>query len=251
MPVHDWSQVDANLFHDFHQTWTIGIRNALNRGLLPPGFSALVEQHAGGLEPDVVTLETRQPSRRPPGNDRGSGGTLLAAPPPAEWQRVESTNKELALALRANRIAIRHSLGKVVCILEIVSPGNKSSQAALVQFVRKTIEFLTQGVHVLVVDLFPPSPRDPEGIHKAIWDQVDGGHFALPSDKPLTLASYVAGDPKTAYIHPIGYNDVLPDMPAWLDQDNYVPVPLESTYQATWESCPEDMRAVVEGSELS
>jgi hypothetical protein len=48
MPVHDWTRVDANLFHDFHQTWTITIRNALNGSLLPRGFSALVERHAGG-----------------------------------------------------------------------------------------------------------------------------------------------------------------------------------------------------------
>jgi hypothetical protein len=39
---------------------------------------------------------------------------------------------------------------------------------------------------------------------------------------------------------------VLPDMPAWLDEDTYVPVPLEATYQSTWASCPEDMRDVVE-----
>ena len=46
MPVHDWSRVDADLFHDFHQAWSIGIRNALNGGLLPKGYSALVGQHA-------------------------------------------------------------------------------------------------------------------------------------------------------------------------------------------------------------
>jgi len=246
MPVHRWSQVDANLFHDFHQTWTINIRNALNGGLLPAGFSALVEQHAGGFEPDVVTLETRSPRRRSPPPDRGSGGTLLTAPPPAEWQRIESTNEEAALARRANRIAIRHSLGRVVCILEIVSPGNKSSQTALSQFVRKTIDFLIRGVHVLVVDLFPPSPRDPQGIHKAIWDQIEEQPFELPADKPLTLAAYVAAEVKTAYVHPIGYSDTLPDMPAWLDEERYVPVPLEATYQATWQSCPAVMREVVD-----
>src|SRR5207249_10635168 len=59
MPIHDWTRVDANLFHDFHQTWTIAIRNAMNGGLLPKGYSALVEQHAGGLVPDVIALERR------------------------------------------------------------------------------------------------------------------------------------------------------------------------------------------------
>src|SRR5262249_27361555 len=150
------------------------------------------------------------------------------------------------LARRANRIVIRHSLGRVVCVMEIVSPGNKSGQAALARFVRKTVDFLEAGVHVLVVGLFPPSPRAPQGIHKAIWDEIDEQPFELPPEKRLTLAAYVAGEVKTAYVHPIGVGDVLPDMPAWLDEDSYVPVPLETTYQTTWESCPADMREVIE-----
>src|SRR5438132_586272 len=57
MPIHDWTRVRANRFHDFHQSWTINIRNALNAGLLPPGFFAMAEQITGGPEADVVTLE--------------------------------------------------------------------------------------------------------------------------------------------------------------------------------------------------
>jgi hypothetical protein len=242
MPVHDWSRVDANLFHDFHQTWTIGIRNALNGGLLPQGYSALVEQHAGGVAPDVLTLERRnqpQPSR-----GGRTGGAVLEAPPPASWQVMQSA-VELS-AGRANRITIRHSLGRVVCVMEIVSPGNKSSRAALRQFVEKTVDFLRAGVHVLVVDLFPPSVRDPQGIHKAIWDEIEEQPFELPKEKPLTLAAYVGAAYKTAYVHPVGVGDVLPDMPAWLDESRYVPVPLETTYESTWASCPEDMRDAVE-----
>ena len=70
MPIHDWTRVDATLFHDFHQAWTVGIRNALNAGLLPKGYSALVEQHAAGLIPDVLALQRRargQSHRHVPG----------------------------------------------------------------------------------------------------------------------------------------------------------------------------------------
>jgi hypothetical protein len=42
MPIHDWSRVRSNQFHDFHQSWTIAIRNALNAGRLPLGFFAMV-----------------------------------------------------------------------------------------------------------------------------------------------------------------------------------------------------------------
>jgi hypothetical protein len=65
MPVHDWARVDANLYHDFHQTWTITIRNALNGGLLPRGYSALVEQHAAGVVPDVLAVQRHARPNRP------------------------------------------------------------------------------------------------------------------------------------------------------------------------------------------
>ena len=52
MPIHDWTRVRSNRFHDFHQGWTIALRNALNAGVLPPGYFATAEQKAGGPEPE-------------------------------------------------------------------------------------------------------------------------------------------------------------------------------------------------------
>ena len=100
-----------------------------------------------------------------------------------------------------------------------------------------------------MIDLFPPSVRDPQGIHKAIWDRVEDRPFELPEDKRLTLVAYVADAVRTAYVEPTGVGDVLPDMPAYLSPDSHVPVPLESTYQSTWLSCPHDMRNAVEHGE--
>jgi hypothetical protein len=162
----------------------------------------------------------------------------------------------LALERRANRIVIRHRLGEVVCILEIVSPGNKSSRAALRAFVEKSMEILQQGIHLLVVDILPPTPRDPQGMHKAIWDEVEEEPFELPPGKPLTLAAYVAGDvltgiETTAYVELIGVGDSLPDMPAYLERNGYIPVPLEPTYQTAWATCPADLRELVETGKLS
>ncbi|MGH7172978.1 MAG: DUF4058 family protein [Gemmataceae bacterium] len=248
MSVHDWSRVDANLFHHFHQRWTIAICDSLNAGLLPPGYSALVEQHAGGLAADVLAVQRRSRSRRP---GETQGGVLTCTPPRTRLVRQAKT----VLAPRANRIVIRHRMGEVVCILEIVSPGNKSGRLVLRQFLKKTIAFLQQGINVLVLDILPPTRRDPQGMHKAIWDEIEEEPFELPPDKPLTLAAYVASDlmadlETTAYVELIGVGDALPDMPAYLDRDGYVRVPLEATYQAAWATCPADMRELVETGRL-
>ena len=80
-------------------------------------------------------------------------------------------------AKRADRVVIRHGRGKVVAIIEILSPGNKDSRNAIRTFVEKAADILNQGVNLLVVDLFPPTPRDPQGIHKAIWDEFGDEPF--------------------------------------------------------------------------
>jgi len=43
MPVHDWTLVDAGIFHDFHTVWIGALRNVLSEGLLPEGYYALAE----------------------------------------------------------------------------------------------------------------------------------------------------------------------------------------------------------------
>src|SRR5438876_8213730 len=80
MPIHDWTRVRANRFHDFHQRWTVAICNALNAGRLPPGYFAMVEQKTGGPEPDVVTLELTPPAGLAPG-----GIAVDVHPPKAQF----------------------------------------------------------------------------------------------------------------------------------------------------------------------
>jgi hypothetical protein len=41
MPLHDWTCVDAGIFHAFHVAWVPEIQGILNDGLLPEGYYAL------------------------------------------------------------------------------------------------------------------------------------------------------------------------------------------------------------------
>jgi hypothetical protein len=38
----------------------------------------------------------------------------------------------------------------------------------------------------------------------------------------------------------------MPDMPLFLDEDLHVKVPLEATYQSTWNETPQEIRTAVE-----
>ena len=97
MPIHDWSRVDANLFHHFHQAWTIRISDALNNGLLPPGYAALVEQHTAGVVPDASPCK---PGRRPTARRAEGGGVVAVAP---KTRHVIRAQQEIS-ANRGNRI---------------------------------------------------------------------------------------------------------------------------------------------------
>jgi hypothetical protein len=242
MPVHDWTHVDAGIFHHFHHAWIEEIARALNRGLLPPDHYALAEQIAGGLGPDVLTLQAPANGARVP--DSPGGGIALVALPPRVWFRARTEIDQYAA--KANVIAIRHiSNHQVVAIVEVVSPGNKNSRHGLRAFVEKAVELLRGGIHLLIVDLFPPGPRDPQGIHKAIWDEYNESDFTLPLDRPLTLAAYIGGPCPEAFVEPTAVGAVLPPMPLFYTPDEYVPVPLEATYQAAWEAVPAFWRNVL------
>jgi Protein of unknown function (DUF4058) len=226
MPIHDWTRVDAGLFHAFHQRWISALSDALNRGALPADYYALAEQLLGAPIPDVLTL--RAASMDQDADDESSGLAVATAPPRT---RIVRQAEERIYVRKADRIAVRHRHGEVVAVVEIVSPGNKASAHALRAFVEKSADLIDQQIHLLVIDLFPPSKRDPQGIHKAIWDEFIEEDLERPSGKSLTLVAYDAQPQPIAYVEPVAVGDVLPDMPIFLKPGKYILAPLETTYQ--------------------
>jgi hypothetical protein len=243
MSIHDWTRVRANRFHDFHQTWTVCLSNTLNKVCLSRGYFAMIEQKARIPEPDFITLELAPPKGVAP------GGISVHHQPPKT--RFVTSTEAANYARKANRITVRHPDGEVAAVIEIVSPGNKDSRHAVRAFARKAVAFLQAGIHLLIVDLFPPGRRDPQGIHKVIWDRLHEEPFTLPPDKPLTLAAYAAGTETVAYIEPVAVGGVLPDMPIFLTADRYVPCPLEETYQTAWEQFPAPLKGPLESPPAS
>ena len=212
MPIHDWTRVSDGTFHDFHQGWTIEIRNALNRGVLPKGYVAATDQRVMAYEPDISSHARGDRPR--PTEDRGG---LAVAEAPPQIKRVAQLETEAeAFARRGNRIVIRHARGRPVAMIEVVSPGNKDRECSVQRFVGKVRDFLKQGISMVFVDLFPPGS--------------------------LAVVSYDAGEPLTSYLEPLAVGDALPGAPLFLDAGYYVPLPLEATYQAAWDNMGSDVR---------
>jgi hypothetical protein len=171
--------------------------------------------------------------------------TPVSVAPPRMRMTAEAEMDDYVLKHRT--LVIRHTSGdRIVALLGIVSPGNKASQHALHSFVEKAVEALYRGYHLLIVDLFPLGPRDPNGIHGAIWAEFSNASFELPAGEPLTLAAYSAGPRKRAYVEPTAVGRELIDMPLFLEEEIYVNVPLEPTYRAAYRGVPRRWQRVLE-----
>ena len=239
MPMHDWTRVDAGIYHDFHHEWISEIKRALNRGILPEDYYALAEQQAAGFGPDVLTLQDT------PGPSTGGGTATLTrtrpktthyAQTPAEFHRRKKSS-----------IVVRHVSGdRIVAMIEIVSPGNKNNANAFKAFLEKACELLEHRIHLLLIDPFPPGRRDPNGIHGAIWAMVDDAPFVVPPERPLTLVAYQCSLITQAYIETIAVGEPVPDMPLFLEPEAHILVPLEATYRAAWDTVPARWQRVVE-----
>ena len=237
--IHDWTQVDDGIFHAMHVNWTVDLARLLNHGALPEGYYALPEQVARDITPDVLTLHAVDSS----------------AQPHAETQTVATAERPQTSAVLtldapdysnlARRISIRHTSGDdVVALIELVSSSNKASIESLGMFVSKTCNALRMGIHVMLVDLHPPTRRDPDGIHAVIWESL-GGETSDSGVRAGRLAASYESVPQTdqfpkvnAYLEPLHVGGVIPDIPLFLDGGNFVSTPLQAAYDSAFEALP-------------
>lgn len=237
MPMHDWTRVDASINHAFHHSWIEAIhRSVLKR--LPPDYYSLPEQQAAGFGPDVLTLKSADAEELTP-----DGSTTTLTRP--KTRMFQETATEFYLR-KKKAVVIRHVSGdRIVAMIEIISPGNKNSAHGLRAFVRKARELLQQKIHLLIVDPFPVSSRDPHGLHAAIFEEIQDDPLELPVEKPLSTFSYDCDDRVRTYLEPLAVGDPLPMMPVFLYPGMHIEVPLEETYLSAWEAVPHRWQAVI------
>jgi hypothetical protein len=240
MPIHDWTRVDAAYFHSSYLTWTSTISGALNKGVLPSSHYAICENHRDGRAPAFVDLGESETSWVDPGEQRGL--RFADDCPPQTCYYDACSHPEYAEKI----VTIRRSdYNGVVAAIRLVAPQTKRSRYRMEQFTGWVVEVIRHGISVLIVDIFQPGPHDPQGIHKAIWDEFTDNGFVLPRETPLTLASYRAKPVPAAFVEPTSVGRDLIDMPLFLDSNCYVNVPLEKSYCDAFEGEPKHIRKLL------
>jgi hypothetical protein len=244
MPVHDWTRVSDGTFHDFHNSWMIEIKRTLMRGRLPKGYYVMTERIAGDLgAPDVLTL---QRADAPPESEGPIAGTatLTEAPPAVQ---THTTIPLDPYARMQRTLVIRHtSNDRIVAIIEVMSRGNKSNRHAIRSFLDKAVAALLGGIHLLLIDVHPPGPRDPQGIHGVVLNEIGTADYTLAGNRMLTAVAYIGGASVQAFVTHFAVGDSLPEMPLFLTSENYIRVPLEAAYLAAWNDVPTQYQEVLE-----
>ncbi len=241
MPVHDWSRVPAGIFHGFHLRWISELTKTLNTGGLPPEFYADAEQYADTKNADVLALHRSPAGSTDPLSSSGSVATLALTLPAETAERTARTLKTQTQTQR--RIVVRHISGhRVVAHIEVVSPRNKDRRASAEEFIAKGREAIDAGVHLTVIDLFPPTRATRRGLAPGVWRKYDRVPVVAPAGQPVCVASVRASDRPQAFFKFLAFGAELPGFPLFLTDTLSVSLPLADTYAAAFAGSPPYLR---------
>jgi hypothetical protein len=241
MPIHDWSRVDAGIYHGFHLAWIAELRKALNAGLLPPPFSADAEQYSDGKNADVLALHRSPAGSTAPLSSSGLVATLALTLPADTAERTARKAKPQAQIQR--RVVVRHISGhRVVAHIEIVSPRNKDRRASAEEFIAKGREAIDAGIHLAVIDLFPATRATRRGLAPGVWRKYDRVPVVAPAGRPVCVASVRAANRPQGFFKFLAFGEEWPGFPLFLTDTLSVNLPLADTYAAAFAGSPSYLR---------
>ncbi|OAI41659.1 hypothetical protein AYO40_02680 [Planctomycetaceae bacterium SCGC AG-212-D15] len=151
MPLHDHFHAplsERRPWESFHTTWASSLADALNEDVLPPGYIALEQIHAGAaLEIDVATFANSGASSATP-----DGGTATAA---RIWTPSAAPVVLPATFPPSCTIEVISTEGgrTLVAAIELISPANKDRPASRRLFAGKCAAYLSRGMGLIIIDV--------------------------------------------------------------------------------------------------
>lgn len=224
----------------FHARWAVAIADALNEGLLSPGYFAEGLATLGQIEVDVATQHEQHngvivASASPP----SSGGVAtMTAPTWAPATHAMEMNAVFPPAIRV--LVFSEHARTLVGAIEFVSPRNKDRPASRRAFAIKCLNYLQHGVGLIVVDVVTSRSAN---LHDEMADLIVGGAPKFPGTPKLYAVAYrpfKRGDEERIGVWPVALQlgDSLPELPLWLlNAETPIRIDLDAAYVEACRKC--------------
>jgi hypothetical protein len=217
-------------WESLHTAWAGSLADALNDHLLPPGYVALEQVHAGAaVEIDVATYSETG------GEAAGgrNGGTVTAAR--TVWVPAAAPLVIPAVFPPSCTIQIISTEGgrTLVAAIELVSPGNKDRATKRRLFAAKCATYLARGVGLVVVDVVTSRQAN---MHNELadllgwdpaWRMTDEASLYAVAYRPLRRDG---ADQVETWPMPLAVGEPLPTVPLSLEAEHCLALDLETAY---------------------
>lgn len=246
MPLHDWLKADGTAYHDFHNSWIVALKDALNGGLLPGNLFARSELSvAVGASPTVRRADVGVKQHETRSVEPGGAMTVAAHPLQATF-----TVDLPCDAVLPKRVAVSDESGEMIAAIEIISPSNKADAARLGDFAGKCVDLIQAGIHVTAIDILPKAGRLP-GFEALIEEEFTNSRTERREQGQCLVAAYQAngwGGEHTAreYLDVFTVGSELPNSALFIEVGTYISLPLEQTYGEVFGKLPTFMKRLLE-----
>jgi hypothetical protein len=216
-------------WESLHAAWAGALADALNDHILPPGYVALEQVHAGAaIEIDVATYS----ESGGPAPER-NGGTVTATR--TVWLPAAPPLVIPAAYPPSCTIQIISSEGgrTLVAAIELVSPGNKDRAGKRRLFAAKCATYLSRGVGLVVIDVVTSRQGN---MHNELadllgWESV----HRMATEASIYAVAYRplrrdGAEQVETWPMPLAVGEPLPAVPLSLEAEHCLAVDLESSY---------------------
>lgn len=220
---------DVASWEELHGAWPGAIAFRLN-DLLPSDYRSGVKIHLGtAVEIDVPTFELQTSDK---------SGSDVAAEAVLEWKPASPTvlleSDELTPPDYEVQVYDQRHTRRLVAAVEIVSPRNKDRAEARNAFVSKCHALLQQEVCVTIVDLVTERSSN---LFAELAERLGAKAPATASQRIYAVSCrnhrFRGRVMLESWEHTLELGAVLPTLPLWISESQYVRLELERTYEET------------------